>query len=152
MINALTCGVAGAAALTIAHQAAQRATPDAPRVDIIAERALAAGYRAAGRTPPGRATLHYQALAGDIVSNSLYYTLVSLGDPSPAQAYARGAALGVLAGLGAVLLPPALGLGRDPVQRTPRTAAMTIGWYTLGGLAAAATHHLLSSVALADEP
>ena len=150
MINALACGVAGAAALTLAHQATQRTTRDAPRVDIIAERALSAGYRATGRTPPPRATLHQQALAGDMVSNSLYYTLVSVGRPSPAQAYTRGAVLGLAAGLGAAFLPPALGLGREPVQRTPRTTAMTIAWYTLGGLAAAAAHHLLSEVGPAD--
>jgi hypothetical protein len=82
------------------------------------------------------------ALAGDLVSNSLYYSLVGVGDPR--HALRRGAILGLLGGLGAALLPPMLGLGRKPVQRTPQTMAMTVAWYTLGGLAAAATQMVLN--------
>lgn len=141
-INALVSGAAGAVALTLAHQAARHTLEDAPQVDIIAERALAAGYRAAGQTPPARRTLHQMALAGDIASNSLYYALVGVGDPE--HAVRRGAILGLLGGLGAALLPPVLGLGKKPVQRTPQTLAMTVAWYTLGGLAAGAAQMLLS--------
>ena len=142
VINALVSGAAGAVTLTLAHQAARYSLEDAPQVDIIAERALAAGYRAAGQTPPARQTLHQMALAGDLVSNSFYYSLVGVG--SPEHALRRGALLGLIGGLGAAFLPPLLGLGRKPVQRTPQTAAMTIAWYTLGGLAAAATQAILS--------
>ena len=65
-----------------------------------------------------------------------------MGKPS----LARGAALGAVAGLGAVVLPPLMGLGSRPSARTPQTAAMAFGWYLLGGLAAAAVHRGLASV------
>ena len=141
-LHAIASGAAGAVTLTLAHQAASATLEDAPRVDIVAERALAAGYRAAGQVPPPRAQLHRMALAGDLVSNSLYYSLVGVGDPR--HALRRGAILGFLGGLGAALLPPVLGLGKNPVQRTPQTIAMTVAWYTLGGLAAATTQMVLS--------
>lgn len=141
-IHALVSGAAGAVALTFAHQAAQAALEDAPQVDIIAERAIAASYRAVGRIPPPRPTLHQMALAGDLVSNSLYYSLIGLGRPR--HAVRNGALLGFLAGVGAATLPPMMGLGKRPVQRTPQTFAMTIAWYTLGGLAAATAQLLLS--------
>ena len=54
------------------------------------------------------------------------------------HALARGLALGSLAGVGSVLLPGPLGLGEAPTNRTPQTQAMTVAWYTLGGLVAGA--------------
>ena len=51
----------------------------------------------------------------------------------------RGVVLGLLAGLGAALLPPVMGLGRQPGHRGLPTHLMTIAWYTIGGLAAAVT-------------
>jgi hypothetical protein len=78
-----------------------------------------------------------------VVSNSLYYALVGVGGPS--GALARGAALGALAGLGAVALPPLMGLGHRPGARTVQTAAMTFGWYLIGGLAAALAYRGLAS-------
>jgi hypothetical protein len=44
----------------------------------------------------------------------------------------------MLAGVGAVVLPPLLGLGQQPGRRTPWTELMTVAWYTAGGVAAAA--------------
>jgi hypothetical protein len=80
--------------------------------------------------------LHEAALVGDIVSNSLYYSLVGAG---PARdAMRNGALLGLAAGLAAVFLPERLGLGRQPTEDTPETQLMTVAWYTIGGLAAGA--------------
>jgi hypothetical protein len=36
-----------------------------------------------------------------------------------------------------------MGLGSEPSARTPATAAMTVAWYTLGGLVAAAATRAL---------
>ena len=81
-------------------------------------------------------------LAGDIVSNSAYYSLVAVGGTEKAPV--TGALLGAAAGLGAVFIPGRLGLGDAPSGRTPQTKAMTIAWYTLGGLAAGITYKFLS--------
>lgn len=140
-IEALTGGAAGAFALTLVHEAARHASADAPRMDVLGERAIAAGLRAADIEPPAEPTLHRAALAGDLLSNAAYYSLVGVGGPD--GAVERGALLGLAAGLGAVFLPGPLGLGTAPSRRTPQTAAMTVAWYTLGGLVAGAVYRKL---------
>lgn len=139
-MKALGAGLAGAAVLTAVHETTRRITPDAPRMDILGERAIEKLTRSAGGTPPRGEALHRLALGGDLVSNSLYYALVGTGR----DAWVRGAALGLAAGIGAVILPPVLGLGRAPRGLTLKTKAMTVGYYLIGGLAAAAASRLLS--------
>jgi hypothetical protein len=141
--NALLGGLAGAMALTIVHESARRVRSDAPRMDTLGRRSLASGMKAIGMEVPSKDRLQTAALDGDVLSNSLFYSLVGLGKPS--GALARGAALGALAGLGAVALPPLIGLGHRPSARTPQTAAMTFGWYLVGGLVAAAAYQGLAS-------
>lgn len=46
--------------------------------------------------------------------------------------------LGLGAGVGAVTLPPLLGLGRKPTRRTRATKIMSVGWYVARGVGAAA--------------
>jgi hypothetical protein len=140
VLTSLAAGMAGAAVLTAVHETTRRVTPDAPRMDILGERAIAKMMRGAGKTPPRGKNLHRLALGGDLVSNSLYYAMVGSGR----DAWVRGAALGLAAGIGAVVLPPVLGLGRAPRGLTARTKAMTVGYYLLGGLAAAAASRVLS--------
>ncbi len=81
------------------------------------------------------------ALAGDIVSNALYYSLIGVAKPD--NALLTGAALGTVAGVGGVLLPGPMGLGEAPTTRTPATVTMTIGWYLTGGLVTAAAFRWL---------
>lgn len=128
-LSAIASGAAGAVALTAVHEAARHTLGAAPRMDVLGERAIAA---AVGPMPEPQ--LHAAALAGDLAANTAFYALVVAGEP--AGAVARGALLGLVAGLGAVVLPGPLGLGAGPSRRTPQTAAMTVGWYTLGGLVA----------------
>src|SRR4051812_34219271 len=141
--NAFLSGLVGATTLTLLHESVRRLRPDAPRMDTLGRRALASGMEAVGMEVPAGDRLQAAALAGDLTSNTLYYALVGLGRPS--GALARGAALGAAAGLGAVALPPLLGLGHRPGARTPQTAAMTFCWYLIGGLAAAAAHRRLTT-------
>ena len=114
-------------------------------MDTYGRRSIARGLELAGVTPPSKDTLQGLALAGDLVTNSLYYALVGVGSPDPASALLRGAALGAAAGIGAVVLPPLIGLGSAPSRRTPQTKAMTFAWYLAGGLAAAGAWSLLQN-------
>jgi hypothetical protein len=141
-VNALLSGLAGASALTLIHESARRLCEDAPRMDVLGRRSIAAGMEAAGFEPPPADRLQEMALGGEVVSNTLYYSLAAMGRPS----FAKGAALGALAGLGAVALPPVMGLGYRPSARTPQTAAMAFCWYLTGGLVASAVHHALDSL------
>jgi hypothetical protein len=139
--KALTSGVAGAVALNLVHETARHLVPEAPRVHKVAMRAIARPLRRLGRTPPDQKTRYGLAMAGDLAGNTLYYSLIGLGNSR--HPWARGAALGLVGGLMTVALPGPLGLGSEPVARSPTRQAMTVGWYTLGGLAAAAVYRSL---------
>jgi hypothetical protein len=139
MLKALASGVAGAVALNAVHETARRTIPRAPRMDVIGRRGIAKSMVALGKEPPHGQRLQGAALAGDLVSNALYYSLIGLGSDRAKPTWQRGLVLGLAAGLGAVFLPPVLGLGRQPGRRGPFTHLLTVAWYTIGGLAAAAT-------------
>src|SRR5579871_2455117 len=127
LLQALGGGLAGACALTLLHETTRRVVPDAPRMDVLGERALASGLRGAGMDVPSRGRLHKMALGGDVVANSLYYSLAGLCGPESAPVC--GALLGLAAGVGAVALPGPMGLGAAPSNRTTATQAMTVGLY-----------------------
>jgi hypothetical protein len=111
-------------------------------MDVIGERALNRSLKALGwRAPRGR-RLYHATLAGELLSNSLYYSIVGAAPPS--RALRTGLIAGLIAGFGAVLLPPRLGLGHPPGQKPPVTPLLTIAWYTAGGLASAAVTRLLA--------
>ncbi len=146
VLTALGSGLAGAATLNVIHETIRRIRPaDAPRMDTYGRRSIARGMEMIGVTPPSRNALQGLALAGDIVTNSLFYALVGAGSRDPKGAMLRGAALGAAAGIGAVVLPPVMGLGSAPSRRTPQTKVMTVAWYLAGGLAAAGVWSLLQS-------
>jgi hypothetical protein len=141
MLKALGSGLVGAFALTLVHETARRYIDDAPRMDVVGMRAIAKTLRAVDVEPP--VPLHETALVGELVSNSLYYGLVGLGDPE--DGLRNGAALGLAAGLAAVYLPEPLGLGRQPAKNSTETNLLTVAFYLLGGLAAGAAYQALSS-------
>jgi hypothetical protein len=142
LTESLIGGVAGATVLTLIHETARRVNPDAPRMDLLGMRAIAKLMQGAGETPPGDSQLHNLAMAGDLISNSLYYSLIGAGKKD--SVWLRGALLGLGAGVGGVVLPGPLGLGEKPSARTPQTQAMTVAWYLAGGLTAAAVSFLLA--------
>ncbi len=145
LLMALGSGLAGALALTLLHETGRRVIPEAPRMDILGMRVIARTMNRAGQPPPTRERLHSMALAGDIAGNALYYSLVGAGAPG-SGAWLRGGLLGLLAGLGGVFLPSSLGLGSGPSSRTRQTQALTVLWYLVGGLAAAAAHQIFSEL------
>ena len=129
--DAAVSGMAGAVAVTTVHQVARLLTDDAPRMDVVGVRALTRGVHMADLALPGPATLHNAALAGDLVCNSAYYAL--------ATTWTRGIVLGLAAGVGALVLPPRMGLGDPPKSDRLSNKVMTVAWYLAGGLASAAT-------------
>jgi len=139
--KAMAAGAVGASATTLLHELTRRLTPDAPRVDLLGMQALAGLLRAAGVDPPTGGALYNLTLAGDLVSNTAYFGLASVGPRDTTAAV--GVVLGIAAGLGAVYLPRRLGLSRLPTERTGRTAALTIALYTTGGIAAGMAYRAL---------
>jgi hypothetical protein len=141
--KALLAGAAGAGTTTILHELTRRLAPDAPRVDLLGMQALARLLRAGGTTPPTGRDLYRLTLVGDLASNAAYFGAV--GASGRERAVAAGGALGLVAGAGAVVLPPWLGLSGSTTARTGATAALTIALYTAGGLVAGAAYRALAA-------
>ncbi len=128
-------GLAGAVALNIIHQTAKAIDHDAPRVDLIGEEAVSKGLKQIGVEPPKGDKLFAATLAGDLISNAIYYSAIGLGKNS--NLLLRGAAYGLSAGLGALTLPEPMGLSDAPVTKTHQTKVMTVAWYLIGGVVSA---------------
>lgn len=141
ILPSLGSGLIGAVALTVLHETVRRFIPEAPRADILGMRAIKKVMESADAEPPADDELHDWALGGDVLSNTLYYSLIGLSKPE--NAMLTGAALGLAAGIGAVILPGPMGLGTAPTKRTEATVAMTIGWYLAGGLVTAGVYRWL---------
>jgi hypothetical protein len=140
-LYALEGGVAGAAALTLIHETVKKTIPNAPRMDLLGMNALSKGLKVIGAKTPGERKLYGLSLTGDIISNTLFYSFAGIGKKE--NALAKGAVLGLAAGLGAVLLPKPLGLNEETSNRSIETKIMTIGLYVIGGLVAAGVMKLL---------
>jgi hypothetical protein len=137
-------GLAGAAALTLVNETVKRVDKDAPRLDLLGRNAAAklVGPTAL-KTPAFAQKLFPAALAGDLVSNTLYFSMAQ--GETKAKTLIRGSLLGLSAGLGAAALANPLGLaGGQPTSAPAKTNAMTIAYYVLGGLVAAAMINLIS--------
>ncbi|MFC7666540.1 hypothetical protein ACFQT0_03190 [Hymenobacter humi] len=118
LLPSLTAGLAGAVALTALHETVRRLRPtDAPRMDVTGMRGLRKLLRKTEVPQPDNATLYGLTMAGDLLSNGIYYSLVGSGR----HTVRRGLLLGVAAGVGGVLLPGPLGLDEAPSNRTPQT-------------------------------
>jgi hypothetical protein len=129
-------GLAGACALTLLNQGAKKLDKDAPKMDLLGMNAVARLTKGNSLITQAADKLFPVALAGDLVTNSLYYSMAESGDGK--NTLIRGTLLGIAAGLGAVLLPATLGLDENATGRTTKTKALTIAWYVIGGLVAAA--------------
>jgi hypothetical protein len=140
--SVLAGGLAGAAAVTLLHESIKRVVPEAPRMDRLGMQAISKGLKKAGLKVPKEKTLFTVAMAGDLVSNALYYSAAGIG--SEKNIWLRGSLLGLAAGLGAVLLPEPLGLSERHSNRTVATQLMTVGLYVTGAVVTTAVIKLLT--------
>ncbi len=135
-LHVLSGGLAGAAAVTLIHESVKRLIPQAPRMDLLGMQALRKGLHKAGFASPSGTTLYVAAMAGDLLSNSLYYSMAGIGKEQ--NIWVRSSLLGLAAGLGAITLPSKMGLNERYSSRTTATQIMTVGLYVTGALVATA--------------
>ena len=131
-VHNLLAGLGGAIALNILHEALKKKDKDMPRVDLLGEEALEKSLDYFDAGIHDKKTLYGATLAGDILSNALYYSAIGAGDHK--YLWPRAVTIGVAAGVGAITLPEPLGLDDKPVTRTTKTKALTIGYYVVGAL------------------
>ncbi|PZR25805.1 MAG: hypothetical protein DI535_16650 [Citrobacter freundii] len=124
-------GLAGALVLTGFHQLLKNNVRKAPRLDKLGMQALEKTVEAATGDKPDEATTYNSTLVGDIVGNAAYFSMIRL---TPEHPCTTGTALGVLAGVGAIMLPEKLGLDASATNASIRTKVLTVALYTAGGL------------------
>lgn len=134
LLISLAGGLAGAISVTILHELIRKIDPSAPRLDRLGEQATARLMEKTGHQPPEGRSLHTSAMVGDIVGNTLYY---SLAGTRMKKAMSTGGMLGLSAGIGALKLPGKLGLNEGHTSLTNKRRWMTVGLYVTGGLIAA---------------
>jgi hypothetical protein len=141
--TALAGGLAGAATITLLHESIKKVVPEAPRMDRLGMQAISKGLKKAGKNVPNEDALYAITMAGDIISNALYYSAAAIG--SEKNIWVRSSILGLAAGLGAVLLPKHIGLNNRNSDRTIATQVMTVGLYVTGALVTTAVIKLLNT-------
>lgn len=137
-------GLAGAFALTALNETVKRVDKDAPRLDLLGMNAMAKIVKGAGLKNylSGQHKLMPVSLAGDLISNTLYFGMAEAGSKN--KTLARGAILGLGAGIGAIALAKPLGLDDHFSNTSVKTKVLTVAWYVVGGLVAAAVINLLA--------
>jgi hypothetical protein len=130
-------GIAGSIALNLLHETVKRFDHEAPRVDLVGEEGLNKVLTKTGVQPLQGNALYAATLAGDVLSNSLYYSMIGIGKKK--HLLTRGIVYGLAAGVGALTLTKPMGLSDAPVTRADKTKVMTVGYYLLGGIVAALT-------------
>ncbi len=139
---ALAGGLAGACTVSMLHQAFRYIIPAvAPRMDLLGMEAMRKVRNAVGMPIPPEDELYKQTFIGDIITNTLYYSLAG-----SKGSQLNGLLLGTGAGIGAVDLPEYIGLQPAHSNRTKATRYLAVGMYVAGGLAAAATVKWLNSL------
>ncbi|WP_205573238.1 hypothetical protein [Flavisolibacter nicotianae] len=138
---AVAGGLAGTLTVASLHEAMRRMTPDAPRMDLLDMDLIRKGLKTVHKKVPEKDELQRWAVGGELVADTAYYSLAGMGGKK--GAWLRGAVLGLVAGITAVVLPKPLGLPADPSNKTVGTQLMTVGLYLAGGLVAAAVAQLV---------
>ena len=140
--KAVGSGLAGALTMNLLHESARQVVPHAPRLDVLGTRALLGALHKAGIEPPHGRNLRGVVLIGDVLFNTLLFSIV--GARGRQEAVPVGALVGIGAGVATVTLAEPLGLGKQPGQSAPETQSLTMAWYLVGGLAAAGAYLLMA--------
>ena len=131
-VKNLIAGFAGAVALNILHETLKHKSNNVPRIDLLGENALQKTLGFFGERIGDKDTLYKATLAGDIVSNTIYYSMIGAGDPK--YLWPKALFLGLSAGIGAVKLPEPMGLNPKPVTKSDEVKALTVGYYVFGAI------------------
>nr|WP_314498800.1 hypothetical protein [uncultured Chryseobacterium sp.] len=123
MYKKILAGLGGAIALNILHETIRKNFDNVPHINELGEEAL---LKMTDHTPlniTGENSLYAATLAGDIISNGLYYATTATN---------HNFTSGLLAGVGAIALPNKMGLDDTPVAENNKKKIMTVGYYVFG--------------------
>ena len=137
----LLAGLGGSIALNVLHESLKKTNADTPRIDLVGEEALQKAAGLFGKKIENPDMLYNATLAGDIVSNAAYYSMIGNGN---GNFWKKAVSVGLVAGIGAVTLPSKMGLDDRPVARNTQVKALTVGYYLAGALVTAGILKLLA--------
>lgn len=120
MYKKILAGLGGAIALNLLHEVVRHNFTNVPEVNKVGEEALNKGLGKIDMKIEDKDQLYAATLAGDIVSNGLYYAATATNNFSLLS--------GAAAGVGSVYLPSQMGLDDNPVAETTQKKLMTIGY------------------------
>lgn len=135
-------GLGGAIVLNLLHESLKKKKMDTPRIDLVGEEALQKTLGYFGTKIENKDTLYKATLASDLISNATYYSMIG---NSTENVWGKAVSLGLVAGIGAVMVPKEIGLDEEPVAKNNQVKAMTVGYYLVGALATAAILTALKS-------
>lgn len=136
----MVSGLVGAAAATGLNYLGQQLTSKAPRLDSLGREAVRKTSRNVAGTQPDESTVQATALSTDLISNSMFYSLVGVGRAKRPEL--RGLLAGAAAGAALVVIAPMLGFNKRNVGIGAKGKAMAVGHYALAGLAAGLAHRV----------
>lgn len=131
----LLAGLGGALVLTALNESLKNVDDKMPRIDLVGEQAFQKTSEFFGSKFKSKNSLFKATLAGDLVSNAAYFSLIAGNNK---DLWKRATSAGFLAGLGAITLPKEMGLDDSPVAKTLTTKILTVGYYMAGAFATAA--------------
>lgn len=126
MYKKLLAGLGGAIALNLLHEIVRKNFDNVPEVNKVGEEALNKALETMDLKISDQDQLYIATLAGDVVSNGVYYAATATSGFNLVS--------GVAAGLGAVVLPKNMGLDDSPVAETTQKKVMTVAYYLFGAV------------------
>ncbi|AZA55141.1 hypothetical protein [Chryseobacterium sp. G0201] len=126
MYKKILAGLGGAIALNLLHETIRKNFDNVPEVNKMGEEALNKVLDKVDMQITNHDQLYAATLAGDVISNGIYYATTATTGFSITS--------GVVAGLGAVMLPEKMGLNDEPVAETTQKKVMTVGYYLFGAI------------------
>lgn len=126
MYKKIIAGLGGAIALNLLHETIRKNFDDVPQINKVGEEALNKALDKVEVKITDQDKLYAATLAGDVISNGIYYATTATTGFNIAS--------GVAMGLGAVILPQKMGLDDAPVAETTQKKVMTVAYYLFGSI------------------
>lgn len=126
MYKKIIAGLGGAIALNLLHEIIRKNFDNVPEINKVGEEALNKVLDKADVKITDHDQLYAATLAGDVISNGIYYATTATSGFNIAS--------GLAMGLGALALPEKIGLDDKPVAETTQKKVMTVAYYLFGAI------------------
>lgn len=126
MYKKILAGLGGAIALNLLHETMRKNFDNVPEINKVGEEALTKVLDKVDMKITDHDQLYTATLAGDVVSNGIYYATTATTSFNIVS--------GIAMGVGAVLLPEKMGLDDAPVAKTTEKKVMTVAYYLFGAI------------------